>query len=91
MVWFAIIQRFVVARAETTSQDDQSITGYRVTLSIAYSPSNDGTHKPQHHLGAPSNRLLDAVALLSLAGMLDVTARKSSTRPFSATEHNFRF
>ncbi|KRY06104.1 hypothetical protein T12_10153 [Trichinella patagoniensis] len=49
---FALNEIFVVARAETTSQDDQSIIGYRVTLSIAYRPRSDGTHKPQHHLGA---------------------------------------
>ncbi|KRY24464.1 hypothetical protein T01_7484, partial [Trichinella spiralis] len=49
---FALIERFVVAKAETTSQDDQSIIEYRVTHSIAYSPRNDGMHKPQHYLGA---------------------------------------
>ncbi|KRY06592.1 hypothetical protein T12_5930 [Trichinella patagoniensis] len=49
------MQRFVVARAGTTSQDDQSITGCRVTLSIAYSPRKSVTHKPQYHLGALTN------------------------------------
>ncbi|KRZ70737.1 hypothetical protein T08_3377 [Trichinella sp. T8] len=49
---FALIQRFVVARAETTSHGNQRIIGYRVTLSIAYSTRNDGTQKPQHHLGS---------------------------------------